>query len=64
MYKSLNLDRNLDNPIESEDLKEFLIKPWFKQLDKVIDDMEDGISIDGEKYKFTPEQIKEAIKNE
>jgi hypothetical protein len=61
MYASLKLDENLSGSSQAKDLKELLIRPWFQQLDKVVEEMETWIEIDGQLYLFTPDQIKEAI---
>jgi hypothetical protein len=40
MYASLKLDENLSGSSQAKDLKELLIRPWFQQLDKVVEEME------------------------
>ncbi len=63
IYNTLQIENNLENIGESSDLKNMLIRPWFEQMWKVIEDMRKWITVDWEKYTFTYEQIKLAIEN-
>lgn len=63
IYKTLNLDNELEYIEQSEDLKNMLIKPWFEQINAVINDMKAWITINDKKYEYSENNIKQAIES-